>query len=134
MTRLEVNHSLYIVAGWFWDSRTEDGSGRYLFGGDFELKGQRLEGRLSDDCGTSRITGVMTPTVLEFKKTYNPNGHRKKLTYNYKFEKKSGIWVGGWHWNEIETTYVDTNPSLQARCRTLCVWDTYLAMNALIRR
>ncbi len=130
MTRLEPNDSLYIITGWFWDSRTEDGSGRYPFGGYFGLDEQRLEGRLSDDCGTSRITGTMTQGVLEFEKTYRKKVYQKKPSvWHYKFEKKNGVWVGGWSDKKIETTYIDHNPSMQARCLTLPIWEAYKALN-----
>ncbi len=132
MTRLEPNNSLYIITGWFWDSRTESTDERDPFGGHFDIDDQRLEGRLSDDCGNSRITGTMTPEILEFVKTYRKKEHQKKPTsWHYKFEMKNGIWVGGWDCDKIKTTYVDNNPSMQARCQTLRVWDAYRAMNKM---
>ena len=127
MTKLEPNTSLHIITGWFWDSPTDTTWGRYPFGGHFDLHDQRLEGRLSDDCGTSRITGTMTRSVLEFKKKY-PD---QKCAYYYKFEKKNGLWVGGWDDEPIKTTYLDHNTVQQARCLTLPTWDAYKAMNKL---
>ncbi len=130
MTKLVPNDSLYIITGWFWDSRTESTDERDPFGGYFDIDGKRLEGRLSDDCGRSRITGTMTPEVLEFWKTYRKKEHQKKpASWHYKFEMKNGVWVGGWSERKIETTYIDNNPSMQARCLTLPVWDAYKAMN-----
>jgi hypothetical protein len=130
MTRFEPNNSLYMIAGWFWNSPIDTTQGRYPFGGCFDLDEQHLEGRLSDDCGTSRITGTMTPKVLEFVKTYRKREDEKKgRVFHYKFEKKSGIWVGGWDSRKIETPYLDHNPSMQAHCLALPVWDAYRAMN-----
>jgi hypothetical protein len=131
MTRLEPNNSLYIITGWFWGSRTESTSERDLFGGHFDLNhDDTIEGRLSDDCGTSRIIGTMTPEMLEFVKTYRKKEHQKKpTTWYYKFEKKNGIWIGGYDCEKIETTYLDYNTIMQARCLTLPVLDAYKAMN-----
>ena len=126
MTRLYKNTSLFIITGWFYDAPTDDTYGNFPFGGHFDLDHEnRLEGRLSDDCGSSRITGTMTSSVLEFRKKY-PD---QKSAYYYKFEKKSGLWVGGWADEPIQTTYLDHNTSQQARCLTMSIWDAYRAMN-----
>ncbi len=132
MIRLYGSDTLFIITGWFYNEQDGHNSGNFPFGGHFNLDSEkRLEGRLSDDGGASRINGTMTRGVLEFEKTYEPKGIHKKRTYYYKFEKKSGIWVGGWFTRKIETTYLDNNPSLQARCQTLRAWDAYRAMNKL---
>jgi hypothetical protein len=130
MTKFEPNGSLYMISGWFWNSPTENTEGRCPFGGCFNLDDRLLEGKLSDECGTSRITGTMTPKVLEFVKTYKKKEHQKKpTTWYYKFEKKSGIWVGGYDCEKIETTHLDYNTIMKSRCLALPIWEAYQALN-----
>ena len=132
MSKFLPNDSDFIITGWFYDSPNDSEYGRYPFGGYFEHDSDDgIQGRLTDADGLSRISGSMTTTTLAFKKTYYRRKKREERVYFYKFEKKNGLWVGGWAEEEIKTTFKDHNTALQAQCLTYRVMDAHRAMNKL---
>ena len=112
---------LHSITGMFYEGfpGISPWGGYFIKGMDGEengidREGSEIEGMLADVHGISRITGVMNPESLEFRKQYEENNER---VFDYKFSLKNGIWFG-----EYKST--SSNYNGRSICKTnLCIKD-----------
>jgi hypothetical protein len=93
-SKLLKRGEVYSIIGWF--SEDVFGEKYCAFGGRFLKKDNRIvEGSIIDRCGNSEITeGYIDSEILQFSKYYPNSKWNLKSTFNYKFKKENGIWIG----------------------------------------
>lgn len=94
------NSTLYSIAGWMssWYG-WENSEHRTAFGGYFRLDEEsgHVEGEIIDCFGSAKIEGLLGENSLSFQKLYLHKAVPQAASgvINYKFEKNSGVWRGG---------------------------------------